>query len=373
MKQRLLNHSGFTLIEIAIASAIISLAAIIVASIIKHGAEQRAYSEKRVATVALASTINESLRIIEACDRTLGASSSVNAQIVNEGQLQQDGSVATNGWQIALALPEIHTGVAMTGTTLSATAPNNIIPERRLQIDSLKLADGRRLPDVGLNRRYIATIYLKTSEIGGMPFRENPIGSTIITIDQGTGRGAPGGGATSSSFQNTCVEMGCTFDPLQTPPCRCLRSQVVCSAPGAVPVAFTSEGYPTCIQTGGEDSCPAGEYLAGFGIGYKECVALPTAAATPTPAPTPSCPAGSCCYRADPQMAWSKPSYTCAWYSAGRDFSNPIIVPTGDYHQDSNNCLLGNPCHGTLAFHCDGATGGITYLPSTSCDTGDWP
>jgi prepilin-type N-terminal cleavage/methylation domain-containing protein len=388
------TSAGFSLIEVMMGVALLSLVILASAAMTGWSSQVAASASRKAQAEAIGKLVSSTLSFDNSCAGAIGAASPT---VQNSGllatRIQQSGAApaGSNGWEFQIYLNGINSGAAMTGTVIgsAAVAPDNyqILPVR-LQVDSLRLADATLL-NSGVTDKYVANIYMKLSEVGGVSFKGEMLGSLVLISDHATGVIQSCKSASAPDFSAACTGMGCTYNSAAAVPCQCPRNQVICAAPGYYAVGFTADGLPDCRPAGGS-SCPTGEYLAGFGIDYVECVKdpnggtpTPTPAPTPTPSPTPAgCvpgPGHCCIQESGPPLSWtvntgSGPN-TCHRDDGIHTAANRLSIPTGPITFDSNICAYswsGSGCHGTLNANCN-AAGALIYLSGTTCDDGVWP
>ena len=274
------NNLGFTLVEILFAVSILLILALASASLAKLSSDSNRYADRKNAQSSLAQLTIENLRHANSCDRAMGPASGLSLT-VDDTLIRQSG--ATGGWPLTVRIAGLNSGPSMTGDTMSNTM---ILPLKRLRVDELKLADAIEIELTATERTYLTSVYLTTSDVGGISHKPILVGTLTLKTSLATGAVIGCETTTSASIKNTCEDIGCTYNAALTPACRCSRTQVVCAAPGYMPVAFSADGLPDCRPIGGDVQCPPGEWLIGVGIDWHKCGPAPT----PAPAPTP----GSC-------------------------------------------------------------------------------
>lgn len=269
MRLRNINRpTGFTITELIVVVAILSIVCVVGAAIAVNSQRASSYADRKNESVALGRQIIENLRFDSSCTQALGYPS------VTQAGNPDTEMITPAGWEIKVKLEGIKSGTGMSGTEIGSVAPNNLILGKRLAVKSLKLADGILLDSTAGIDRYLATVYLQTSEIGGITHRAQMLGTLTLRLNA-SNQIQNCQSITTDAFVNACTDMGCTYNGALTPPCRCKRSQVVCSAPGFYATSFNAEGVPVCEPAGG-GICPTGEYLAGFGIDEIQCTKAPT-------------------------------------------------------------------------------------------------
>lgn len=276
-------NKGFSLTETLLAILLLSISVLVVASLTQLSQNSGKYSETKNQQEQLGATIFQHLQYDNSCRNAIGSASGLNLQIsptLFASKLNQpfDPANANGGWEFSMNIPGIGSGPAMNGNTIDSGA-NNLLMARRLQINRLRLADAVTYTEAGITK-YVATVYLQVSEINGMPMRPQMLGSILIETN-GANDITTCSATNSEALQNVCTDMGCVYNAAQSPPCRCIRTTRICTAPGYYPVAFKS-GVADCRPLGGEDCANPGSYLTGVGIEKSICSDAPSAATTTT-------------------------------------------------------------------------------------------
>ena len=276
--------TGFSLVELLIAVSILATVALAAAGVATMMSKANDYSEYKNEQQALAQIILGNLSHSNNCRDAL------NGQTVDQTLIQQKSTVG--GWPITLTIPNIKSNADMLGTTIHDTS---LLPMRKLKVRSLRFADSVTIKgSPGIPSTYLASLILGTDEINGKAQKEILVGTfTIATDAAGVIQSCQS--TTNSAYSQTCQDMGCIYNAAAVAPapaCSCLRAQVVCAAPGYLPVAFSADGLPDCRPVGGQVQCPAGEFLVGVGVDWYKCGPLPSTTPTPTPVPSPT--AGVC-------------------------------------------------------------------------------
>ena len=277
--KKIYKNSGFTLIETMFAVAILLVLALASASLAKLASDGNRYADRKNAQSALAQLTIENLRHANSCDKAIGPGSGLGLTI-DDTLIRQPGS--TGGWPLTVKIAGLNSGPSMTGDTMSNTT---ILPLKRLRVEELKLAEAVELETTATDRTYLAAIFLRTADVGGISHKPILVGTVTLKTELATGAVISCETSKSASIKNTCEDIGCTYNAALTPACRCSRTRVVCAAPGYMPVAFTADGLPDCRPIGGDVQCPPGEFLIGVGIDWHKCGPAPTTVAGATPAP----------------------------------------------------------------------------------------
>ncbi len=272
-------QSGFSLIEVMMGVALLSVVILASASVTRWSSDVALSASRKAQADAIDKLVSSTLSFDNTCLGAIGGPSpTVQDSSSLATHIAQSGSAAlgSNGWEFQIYLNGINSGPAMSGSVIGsvAAAPSNyqILPVR-LQVDSLRLADATLL-STGATDKYVANLYMKLTEIGGIALQDRLLGSLVLVADHSTGVIQSCKSSSAPDFSAACDGMGCTYNGAAAVPCQCPRNQVICAAPGYYAVGFTADGIPDCRPAGGS-SCPAGEYLAGFGIDYVECVKDP--------------------------------------------------------------------------------------------------
>lgn len=269
-----------------VAVVILLVLALASASLAKLASDGNRYADRKNAQSALAQLTVENLRHANSCDKAIGPGSGLGLT-VDDTLIRQPGT--TGGWPLTVKIAGLNSGPSMTGDTMSNAT---ILPLKRLRVEELKLAEAVELETTATDRTYLAAIFLRTADVGGISHKPILVGTVTLKTELATGAVISCETSKSASIKNTCEDIGCTYNAALTPACRCSRTQVVCAAPGYMPVAFTADGLPDCRPIGGDVQCPPGEFLIGVGIDWHKCGPAPTtvAAGPPPPPPPPSTP-----------------------------------------------------------------------------------
>ena len=339
-----LGRKGFNTLEMMVGLAILAVVILAGASLAQVANKSTQYADRKQELQSLSQMIIERLKNGPSCISALQGQSIAGTNTNGKGNAYGNSgkSLRTAGdtRQFAMYLPGIRAGSAMNIDYIDPTASQadrQILP-RRLEIKELGFGDGILLTTVP-NEKYLVNIYLQADEIGGMSFKRQLIGSTTITVDAADKITACEA-MPADAMKTVCESdtgMGCVWDPNTQPNCRCLRSQILCAAPGYYPVSFES-GVPNCRPLGGK-TCAAGEYLVGVGIDEVICA----------PAPT-TCPTGTS---------------TAGAGNAVQGLIRCKCANLGETYYSGSGCQPGCPPGTSTSF-----TGGVSSSPGCNCPTG---
>lgn len=256
------KHSGFTLVEMAIATGLLALT--VLASL---QMSQTVRSSSRAGEAvsdynSLVGVAREKLRYRSTC----------TAAIVGLNTTGFTNAALTSNKEISLLLPGIH---------MDSTPGNDLLaagtPVRKINIQSVHLSDavnlggGKFFAQIqmeGVDR--ISGIALKAISLGSIYF--STAAGAIVSCDNADVDKVP-----------LCVEMGCVWDVNLSPMCQCPQIDLNCP-PQQFATGVDSVGQPICTPLGGV-ACPAGSYLRGVSIGASDCALLPGSVAPPPPPP----------------------------------------------------------------------------------------
>lgn len=252
MKKSFYSHSGFTLTEVLVSVAILSVVVLIGLALFSNNLEQLKRQEMNLAMNALTKTALQKIRFPTICTASLSfdAPFTIAAASTPEGipiriQLQQSPNVSI------------------------ATGSTNI---EGLNITSLRLTNLFAADLSTSPQRYIGLVRLRAEKssivTGGTAFRERILGALVIPVNSGT---YAGGCFTDSSTPVTCSSLGGTYNANQDPPCTFPMVLPACTNANEYLIGFQN-GVPVCQNLDG--SCPAGQYLSGLSATGAVCSSL---------------------------------------------------------------------------------------------------
>ena len=261
--------NGFTLVEVLIALGLISILAVTgmnIASVLQKSTE---YGGEAQSALRLAATVRDRLKYGDLCQQSIGPDSLLNQNNINRAQFRNGNKL------VEIKIPSINAGPLGNEDIIRT---GQVIPSLKLRIDDLRFTNVENVS----GDTYVAEIQLTASSLNRRAFKPMKIMSVLLTLTgpQNSSSIATCAGPDSNVPMNICQDMGCNWETVPTPGCKCETISSLCPV-GEYPVEFQPTG-PVCKKLGGV--CPAGEYLVGVGIDSNVCAPI---AGAPPPTPTP--------------------------------------------------------------------------------------
>lgn len=267
------NAGGFTLVEIMIVVGVIAITLLALAGLSVELDKAPAYSEAKINLASVSNMVRETLKYKKTCEQAL--------LLPNTGL--SPAAILANTQEVKFSFPGINADSVPADDLLQAGSK-----VQKLNISKVKLVN--TIPVGASGTKYFSEVQIEGSVsatglalapviAGGFYYSLNAVGNQFASCDSQTVDPTP-----------LCEEMGCTWNPLASPPCTCTPVDLTCP-PQQFLTGVDTNSKPICTAWGKGAPCPAGKYLRGVTIGDNDCIPLPVLAPPVTP---PSAADGVC-------------------------------------------------------------------------------
>lgn len=366
-----LTAKGMSLVEVLVATSLITLATVAGISASQLNAESERYQKTESLRSAILNHMAQTLNYSQSCGAAFRTS--INSIRVTEAMTTPEGE------EVQLLFP----GATLNGNDLLGAGSK--LPHYGLEIASLRITDAKMYDDIspadGLaddgEASYFANVQvsfrrLGGSHWGGRGYKSNLVASIVLQTDQpglnGVVKSCRGLGATRET-KEVCESIQCQYHQ-ETDTCTCPQDEVFCQ-PGSVLLGIKN-GEKECIKIG--SYCEPGHGL--ISAIPPVCAPFPSepirvlAEATPEPTPTQSqlpldCAPKTIGYCSLPAAPHGYPAGTCYGNAKG---SCQAICVNGNWINEVNNCVLPTPTPTpqNICYHCT-AAGPAEALSMQAC------